>query len=1403
MPKEEDFQLPRRREAAKNVNYNEMEIDTKLVQQIQIAEKSGAKTKGSNSQTPRNCKRTSNPASRNEKFKYQKFLHDKNTCWNFIPTLPPSFRKNSRFSNILDLDDAMIDLKKMSLFNTESVLLSANDTIYMISEPAGEPYYVGRVVNFVSKPEFSNTIHEAIKTTSVFPAKFFQVRMNWFYRPRDIQEHVNTFNPRLVYASLHQDICPISSYRGKCSIFHKDEVFDVLPNEKECIIRPNIFYFDELFDRYTLKYYKVYSTDKILNKWNSKSPFLYVLNRRFRYIYTEPKYPLENVLKKYVFHELEVNELSPADYQWDKRCQFCKEWCIQKESLSCDECGVCAHLYCMDPPLDRKPNKDVVWTCFSCLQKQQGTKDSHVRFLEEQALELDFIRSVRQKIEEISSKAIKENVGYNTENCWFQYLGIYSISHIGDALNDSMFFPYPFKPSRVGVKYQWNGCNHNVPWRRNSYISANSEEERGSTKTSELAWVLDASKITTRKLSEYIEQCKSEICPILNVRGETCNFIDVVLKNLLFTNYDTAEAFKKCKRELSRKFLKEPSFTAVEIRKFEEAVEKFGSELRPVCEYVGTQPMSMIVRFYYNWKKTERGLTVRGKLSKLSKNKRKKEIANHENDVETKYIDDSSFDTEKLSLAESSFQCMFCKTDYSPMWYRVTGGSDDEKIKIRMQTGVNEKTEISEKSPAHSKKNEKLGALCIRCARMWRRYAIKWVPPLETLRKITGTCQNSFYSAIEGIIEENNTNKFTLSPFQAHNKLLEWELVQDSELIIRQRMKVYKNPNSFVKMKRYSMTFHTQLYKMAVRSYRKNEFHPETMQRDLELFIEDNKEVRKAIPEQKPERAKNTKDEFPVNIIRQSPGTIKTSDTSRNRKCNDVFIEKASNNNIPKITNASNDLIEISIKTGGSSSGSVSVDKGFKFVKFDNKTFQRLRNSLKLVNNKLPKYNEPSTKKIKMINDIALSNPLNEPNGASYNYTVISHSKETSVALEKYHDGNKPSKMLEKDMILKHTKKKPKNPDTAWANNSARTFCSVCKEKFNDNDNYEVVCGNCGLTVHYFCYAIKLPKDMKKNTNLKTFKWLCDPCSNDLNPIISTTYQCSMCPTKDYDYDRYRSQSFKICPDALKCTSLGTWVHLVCSLFNEDIKYGNGQSMQPALNTTAVLIKNSRFTCGVCRINGGGLVKCNKCQYRYHITCAQNSSNFKLMFEKKNMSVDTTLPCIKDVKLNDTYTLRPILICDRHDISLEGNELYPLSYKPQHTLSYIEQYCRYYKCESDHSLVELRYFEQLRLRHGEMPGNSHDSAIKPKIYVLPFERTCPHCGTNKSLYWYEDIICHSCNLRSGAQELDFDSASANISNDNGLPVEITQQLMEGIEPAMFDIDISEAGTDKNTHPSSQ
>ncbi|CAI6503481.1 AIS_HP2_G0017930.mRNA.1.CDS.1 [Saccharomyces cerevisiae] len=1396
MSREEGFELPRKREATRNVNYNEKEVDAELAKRIQILEKSGDNSKPSNSQSPRSSRSASNLTGKTEKFKYQKFLHDKNTCWNFIPTLPPSFRKNSRFSNVLDLDDAMIDLRKMILFNAESVLLSKNDTIYMISEPAGEPYYIGRVVNFVSKPEFSNAINDTMKDTSVFPAKFFQVRMNWYYRPRDIQEHVNTFNPRLVYASLHQDICPISSYRGKCSILHKDEVLDILPNEKESITRPNIFYFDELFDRYTLKYYKVYSTDKILNNWNSKSPFLYVLNKRFRYIYTEHKYPLEKVLGKYFFQDQDVNAIRIEDYEWDKRCQFCREWCIQKESLSCDECGVCAHIYCMDPPLDRKPNKDVAWTCFSCLQRQENTEESRGKFKEEQAAELSFIRSVREKIEIVSNETIEENVGYNAENCWFQYLGMYSISHIEDTLNKSIFLPYPFKPSRVGMKYQWHGCIDNKPWRQTPYRLMDSDEERGSIKTSELAWISDPSKVTTQKLNEYMQKCKKELCPVLKVRGEICNFIDVILKNLLSTNYDTVAAFEKSKRELSRESLNEPTFTTEEIRKFEEAVAKFGSELRPVCEHVGSQPMPMIVRFYYNWKNTERGFIVRKKLNRLSKNKRKRSTPDDGNELETKYIDDSSFDTEKLSLTESSFQCMFCKIDYSPMWYKVTGGSDEENIKVRMQTGVNEKTEISEKPPAHSKKNERLGALCIRCARMWRRYAIRWVYPLDTLRKMTGTSQNGYYSAIERILEESNINKFTLSPFLAHSKLLEWELVQDSELIIRQRMKVYKNPNSFMKMKRYSMTFHAQLYKMALRSYPKNEFKPEKMQQDLELFSKNATKVSKVSKGQNSKRTEIRENKFPVNIIQQSPDTINRPGTTGNLK-GDNFTQNIGSDSTIFTSNPAHDIIKISIKKGTDSLGIASVDKDFKFVKFDNTIFQRLRTSLNLENNKQPKNNEYPTKKVRMINDATLDSPSDRTNEIAYNYPVISHSKNTSVILEKYHDRNLPNKASEEHMILlKLTKNKIKNPDSDRQRNATVAYCCVCKVNHNQNDSSVILCGNCGLTVHYFCYGVKLSKHTLEDSDLKKYKWLCDPCSNDLNPILSTTYQCSLCPIKESDYDRCKSKSAKICPDALKCTSLGTWVHPACSLFDEDIKYGNGQAMQPALNTATILTRNNRFICGICRMHGGGLVKCDKCSYRYHITCAQSSCDFKLVFEKRNIPTDFTLACITDSKLNETYTLKPVLICDRHDVDSKENKYFQLSYRPPHTLSYMEQYCRYYKHDTGHSLIESRYLEQQATLQGGITRSSGEPLTNPKIYILPIERICSYCGTTRSLYWYEGSICHSCNLHSGVQEPVFDDTDDEGTNGDGIPIESAQKLMEGIEPAAFDFDAPRTTCDK-------
>ena len=190
------------------------------------------------------------------------------------------------------------------------------------------------------------------------------------------------------------------------------------------------------------------------------------------------------------------------------------------------------------------------------------------------------------------------------------------------------------------------------------------------------------------------------------------------------------------------------------------------------------------------------------------------------------------------------------------------------------------------------------------------------------------------------------------------------------------------------------------------------------------------------------------------------------------------------------------------------------------------------------------------------------------------------------------------------------------------------------------------------------------------------------------------------------------------------------------------------------------------------------------------------------MFEKRIISTNTSLSCIRDADLNETYTLRPVLICNRHDVNSKESMYFQLSYKPQHTLSYMEQYCRYYKCETGRSLVELRYFEQLRTLSNEK--GLHEPVTDPKVHILPIERICSYCHTNRSLYWYEGNICHSCNLRSDVQESDSDGANPKAANSKGIPTKCAQRLMEGIKPAMFNINISETNVDeKKAHRPSQ
>lgn len=135
----------------------------------------------------------------------------------------------------------------------------------------------------------------------------------------------------------------------------------------------------------------------------------------------------------------------------------------------------------------------------------------------------------------------------------------------------------------------------------------------------------------------------------------------------------------------------------------------------------------------------------------------------------------------------------------------------------------------------------------------------------------------------------------------------------------------------------------------------------------------------------------------------------------------------------------------------------------------------------------------------------------------------------------------------------------------------------------------------------------------------------------------------------------------------------------------------------------------------------------------------------------------------------------------------------------------MEQYCRYYKHTTGRTLAESRYLEQLATLYGGIMRDPSESITNPKTYVLPTEKFCSHCGTTKSIYWYEGDICHSCNVNSGVSEADYESVDENSAKTNDISIEISQKLMEGLDPAILDMNTHRIVTDKkkkhNNHAS--
>lgn len=201
---------------------------------------------------------------------------------------------------------------------------------------------------------------------------------------------------------------------------------------------------------------------------------------------------------------------------------------------------------------------------------------------------------------------------------------------------------------------------------------------------------------------------------------------DVAIKTLFRKNYNADEALKALAETPKAEF-DEPTLSATELKKFEEGVNKYGSEIYLIKRHVKTMTPGHVTRFYYTWKKSDKGQAIwsnyPGRKGKKEA-KRAEAVASKLADDVADPDDDSAFDSAKAAERKRAFMCQYCSTTNSRRWRRAPNAA----LGLVNEHGA--------KATSKDKGNQYVVALCTRCAELWRRYAIRWEDVEEMQKKV-------------------------------------------------------------------------------------------------------------------------------------------------------------------------------------------------------------------------------------------------------------------------------------------------------------------------------------------------------------------------------------------------------------------------------------------------------------------------------------------------------------------------------------------------------------------------------------------------------------------------------------------------------------------------------------------
>ncbi|KAI5862182.1 hypothetical protein GGS23DRAFT_110300 [Durotheca rogersii] len=661
-----------------------------------------------------------------------------------------------KMSNMLSFEKCGAIPRDGKMVADDGTVLQANDHVYLVCEPPGEPYYLGRIM------EFLHVQNDAAKAVDA-------LRINWYYRPKDIGKKMN--DTRLVFATMHSDISPLTSLRGKCEIRHKAEIEDMDAYRKS----PDCFWYEKLYDRYIQKNYDVVPCSQIVNVPERVKR---VLDERWKYILVE---------------QGRSKEFTSAV----KLCKRCGGYCASNDSVDCAVCQHTYHMNCVRPPLLKKPSRGFAWACAACSRAQErklearhtpsllgsNAEAEEEEFWDDDDDALDTNRtSPADGIDDSHQPATAEQI-YHASLWPYRYLGQHCKPEDALDYDDRI---YPRAGSRLGPKHQatvlpWPGRpvklvkpleikkSGKKDGKQSKEVQAALEAEKAAREkrprwvqdeppgyvargedfgnddpnnTAQLLWKpLDQANtsLTESQLDDYMANARLKLALAFNLSKESTNLKDAAINTLFKTDYDPVKSLKILSRA-DKSIFKEPELSAAEIKKFEEGVTKFGSELHPVTKHVKTVKHSRIVRFYYTWKKTDRGKQIWGNFSgrKGKKEAKKAEAtANKLQDDVADDHDDSAFDAGKALERKRGFMCKFCSTKSSRQWRRAPN----------VATAL-----VTEGGGKHSNKDkgiQYISALCRRCAELWRRYAIQWEDIDDLAKKVAAAGGRSWKRKVD------------------------------------------------------------------------------------------------------------------------------------------------------------------------------------------------------------------------------------------------------------------------------------------------------------------------------------------------------------------------------------------------------------------------------------------------------------------------------------------------------------------------------------------------------------------------------------------------------------------------------------------------------------------------------